>query len=1108
MNERHGCAHTSRPDARCAARLHRSPHGTSMRGWLTRGFLLLVVAGAGLHASSGFAQKLLDLPSLPLQGIGRVEAIAVQGDGKIIIGGAFNYVDVAGDVRVNIARFNSNGTLDTTFNFKATSAVDALAIIGNTLYLGGDFTGLSQVGGASALRNRLAAIDLPSLTITSWDPNADGEVFAMAASGTTLYVGGAFTFIGGGTQRIGAAAFNTAAVGTPLTTWDPEPRDANAPGPVFQGVVYALAPFGGAVYVGGTFTQIGGNNTSVLRDNIAAVDTSTGLAMSWDPVASNGGGTAIVRSIVPTASVVYLAGQFSGLNGVSSPFAQRLGIGAVSTSTGVATAWNPGMASGFGTVRAMVMDGTTLFAGGEFTAIGGATRNHAAGIDTSTPAITALTRVSTTATAQVASTAGLANGNSVTIAGATPVAYNGIQGPITVVDATHFTFPIAGSPTTPATGTITYAKNNNATAFNANLDGDVHAMALTIPSTSVLLGGSFLKANSVTNPAFGGFDKTSGAITIAGYVYDTAAVWSLVRQPDGKTIVAGDYFTVIGGVFYRGLLRLNANDTLDASWNPLADGQVVTAALGPIVPPATAPTTVLVGGTFTKIGSTTIPRLAAVNLATGLATSFNANVNSAVQKVIVDGSTAYIGGRFTSVGGVSRFFVAAVDGTSGALQSWYPAGGADGFIEALAVDASNVYLGGSFFTIGGQARHNVAKVAKVGSSVDAWHPDPDEIVFGITVSGSTVYISGNFSTLGGIARNFTGAVNATTGAVLAFNPNPDFIVLKVTVPSTPPNTVYLSGAFINVAGTQTGTAAAVDATSGAVKPWFPLTNDAVYDLLPDATHVMVGGVFVSSGLVPRLSLAAFANSGVRQRDFNGDGKGDIIWANSSTGEKLMWLMNGGTIAGGGTLLTDLNWSITHYGDFNGDGKTDLLWRNTSTGETVIWLMNGAAFAGGASLLTSTAWSVIKVGDFNGDGKMDLLWRNSVTGEVVIWLMNGTTIIGSGTLLTDLNWMPTHIADFNGDGKDDILWRNTATGQTVIWIMNGASFVSGGAIMSDPNWTVTHVADFNADGKADIVWRNTSTGFTALWLMDGTTLLSGTGLLSDPNWVVMPFLREG
>jgi hypothetical protein len=45
---------------------------------------------------------------------------------------------------------------------------------------------------------------------------------------------------------------------------------------------------------------------------------------------------------------------------------------------------------------------------------------------------------------------------------------------------------------------------------------------------------------------------------------------------------------------------------------------------------------VLVGGSFTKIGSTSISRLAAVDLTSGLATAFNANVNSVVSKVLVD----------------------------------------------------------------------------------------------------------------------------------------------------------------------------------------------------------------------------------------------------------------------------------------------------------------------------------------------------------------------------------------------------------------------------------------------------------------------------------------
>ena len=838
------------------------------RGWIARICTVMLIAVAGFHAATGFAQKLLDLPSLPLSGVGRVEAMVVQGDGKIIIGGAFTYVSEGGaDVRVNLARFNSNGTLDSTFNFKATSTVDALAIIGNTLYVGGDFTGLSKIGGASTLRNRLAAIDLPTLTITSFDPNMDGEVFTLAASGTTLYAGGAFSFVGGGaTQRIGAAAFDTSLPGSPLTNWDPEPRDANAPGPAFQGVVRSIAPFGSIVYVGGAFTQIGGLATPVARDAIAAVDNNTGLATAWDPVASNGGGEAIVYTIVPTASVVYLGGQFSGLNGVGGvPFAQRLAIGAVSAVDGVATAWNPGTAGGPGTVHTLLLDGTTIYAGGEFTMMGSAVRNRVAGIDTTVVSITALARVNTTATATVTSTAGLANGNFVTIVGATQPEYNGIK-QITVVDGTHFTFLVVNTATTPATGTITFAKNNNATAFNPIVDDDVHAMALASPATTILLGGTYLKANGVANPAFGGFNKTSGATTITGYVYDVAAVRSLIRQPDGKTIVAGDFFMLDAGVFYRGLLRLNANDTLDTSWNPVVQGQVVGAALGPIVSPATAPTTVLVGGNFTTIGATAIQRLAAVSLTTGAATAFNANVNSTVNTVLVDGTTAYIGGTFTLVGGATRNYAAAVDAVTGALQAWHPGGsGADDFVEVLAADASNIYLGGQFFSMGGLTRLHVAKVSKAGV-VDAWNPGTNETVFGLTVSGSTVYISGNFTGLGGgngtTARNFTGAVNATTGAVLAFNPNPDFIVLKVTVPAAPANTLYLSGAFLNVGGVVTGTAAAVNATTSAVLPWFTNVPDAIYDLLPDATRTMVGGVFVDSGGITRYGLAAFTDAGL------------------------------------------------------------------------------------------------------------------------------------------------------------------------------------------------------------------------------------------------------
>jgi hypothetical protein len=129
------------------------------------------------------------------------------------------------------------------------------------------------------------------------------------------------------------------------------------------------------------------------------------------------------------------------------------------------------------------------------------------------------------------------------------------------------------------------------------------------------------------------------------------------------------------------------------------------------------------------------------------------------------------------------------------------------------------------------------------------------------VSGSTVYISGNFSTLGGLPRNFTGAVSAATGAVLAFNPNPDFVVLKSRLPPTPCEHGLPLRRLHRRQRHANGTAAAVDATTGAVKRGSRLQRRGIR-LLPDATRVIVSGVFVDSALVhacrsPRSRTPAF-----------------------------------------------------------------------------------------------------------------------------------------------------------------------------------------------------------------------------------------------------------
>ena len=91
----------------------------------------------------------------------------------------------------------------------------------------------------------------------------------------------------------------------------------------------------------------------------------------------------------------------------------------------------------------------------------------------------------------------------------------------------------------------------------------------------------------------------------------------------------------------------------------------------------------------------------------------------------------------------------------------------------------------------------------------------------------------------------------------------------------------------------------------------------------------------------------------------------------------------------GTVPT--SWNIVGSGDFNADGKPDILWENSSTGQHVIWLMNGTNPIGAAALATvPISWKIVGSGYFDGDGQPDILWQNSVTGQRVIWLMNGTS----------------------------------------------------------------------------------------------------------------------
>jgi hypothetical protein len=126
-------------------------------------------------------------------------------------------------------------------------------IVGGKVYAGGKFTTARPAGSASGTntvpRNNLLAYDLATGKLdSSFVPNLNGQVLSVTASpdGSRIYVGGDFTRANGQTRNR-VAAFST-STGKLISTFKPS----------VNGRVRALAANEATVFVGGAFTTVGG----------------------------------------------------------------------------------------------------------------------------------------------------------------------------------------------------------------------------------------------------------------------------------------------------------------------------------------------------------------------------------------------------------------------------------------------------------------------------------------------------------------------------------------------------------------------------------------------------------------------------------------------------------------------------------------------------------------------------------------------------------------------------------------------------------------------------------------------------------------------------------
>jgi hypothetical protein len=231
----------------------------------------------------------------------------------------------------------------------------------------------------------------------------------------------------------------------------------------------------------------------------------------------------------------------------------------------------------------------------------------------------------------------------------------------------------------------------------------------------------------------------------------------------------------------------------------------------------------------------------------------------------------------------------------------------------------------------------------------------------------------------------------------------------------------------------------------------------------------MNGVSLQSGTFTTPPALADPNWSIAgTSDFDQDEQSDILWRHGVSGENVLWHMNGSVLRSGTftnpSALADTGWQIGATGDFDADGKPDILWRHSVSGQIVLWFMDDATLVSGTLTTPPTldpVWRAAASGDYNRDGRADILWHHRTSGELVVWYMNGATLLGgtftSPSALADVNWQAVGAGDFNLDTRTDILWRHSVSGEIVVWYMNGTTLLGGTftnpSAFADVNWKI-------------------------------------------------------
>jgi len=663
----------------------------------------------------------LDASFNPGTGIGEYEHIAslvLQPDGKVLIGGDFTIYNSIS--RNGIARLNADGSLDASFNpgIGANNTIRSLALQPDgKVLIGGEFTSYNGTP-----RKRIARLNADGSLDATFNPgtgaNSGIHSLALQPDGKVL-IGGEFSS-DNSTPRNRIARLN--ADGSLDASFNP--------GTGVDGIVWSLAlQPDGKVLMGGEFTSFNGTS----RNGLARLNANGSLDASFSPgtEANNG-----VRSFAlqPDGKVL-IGGAFNSYFGTTHNYIARL-----YTDGSLDASFNPGTgANSFVESLALQPDGKVLV-GGFFSTYNSTSRNSIA-------------RLNADGSLDASFNSGTGANNLVNSLALQPDGRVLIAGFFSTYNDTSR----SSIARLNADGSLD-ASFNPGTGVGGDPFPSVQSLALQ-PDGKVLIGGGFTSYNGTPRNriarlnANGSLDTTFNPGTgVGGGFFPT--VESLALQPDGKVLIGGN-FSSYNGTFRNNIARLNADGSLDAGFNPGtgADNFVRSFALQP-------DGKVLIGGDFTSFNGTPINFIARLNADGSLDSGFNPGTgsNGTIQTFALqpDGKVL-IGGWFTSYNGTPCSRIARLN-ADGSLDSGFnPGTGVDGTVWSLALQPDGkVLIGGWFTSYNGISRNGIASLNADGSLDAGFNPGTgaNNSVWSLALQpDGKVLIGGRFTTYNGIYRS-------------------------------------------------------------------------------------------------------------------------------------------------------------------------------------------------------------------------------------------------------------------------------------------------------------------------------------------------------------------